>query len=249
MRAPDINDTLCAQGPDAVRDRHDAAVKFEPRAEPEKDRLRPLDIHTLFARHIPEREMILDPVIPQKGLAMLYSARGIGKTHVAVGISCAAATGTRFLKWSAPTPRRVLHVDGEMAAVDLRERFRHVLHGSVVKPASGFLSVLSADLIDLGIGNLASAKVQQELDPWLAGVELLVLDNLSSLTAVIRDNDAESWNEDGDARRHAGLGHAGNRRREPRPRRRAAPGRNVGSRDRRRNRYSEINCSSHQEAD
>jgi putative DNA primase/helicase len=32
-----------------------------------------------------------------------------------------------------------------------------------------------------------------ELDRQLDGVELLVLDNLSSLTSVIRDNDAESW--------------------------------------------------------
>ena len=46
----------------------------------------------------------------------------------------------------------------------------------------------------MGIGNFASPKVQDELDPLLDGVELLVLDNLSSLTSVIRDNDAESWN-------------------------------------------------------
>jgi putative DNA primase/helicase len=54
-------------------------------------------------------------------------------------------------------------------------------------------AILSADLIDLGIGNVASPEVQAKLDPLLDGVELLVLDNLSSLTSVIRDNDAESW--------------------------------------------------------
>jgi putative DNA primase/helicase len=56
------------------------------------------------------------------------------------------------------------------------------------------LQILTADLIDMGIGNLASAKVQQEIDALLDGIEFLVLDNLSSLTSVIRDNDAESWN-------------------------------------------------------
>jgi putative DNA primase/helicase len=30
-------------------------------------------------------------------------------------------------------------------------------------------------------------------DPWLGSIDLLIIDNLSSLTAVIRDNDAESW--------------------------------------------------------
>ncbi len=157
-------------------------------------RLQPIDIHDLFKLDIPERQMILDPIIPEKGLAMLYASRGIGKTHLACGISCAVSAGTTFLKWQAATPRRVLHCDGEMPAVALRERFRQVMSGATVKPEPGMLSILTADLIELGIGNLASPKVQAELDPFLDGVELLVLDNLSSLTSVIRDNDAESWN-------------------------------------------------------
>jgi putative DNA primase/helicase len=68
------------------------------------------------------------------------------------------------------------------------------MRGSRVKPDRGMLNILTADLLEFGIGNLAEPSVQQELEPLLAGVELLVLDNLSSLTAVIRDNDAESWN-------------------------------------------------------
>ena len=56
-------------------------------------RLRPLCIHRLFEINIPEREMVLNPILPQKGLAMLYAARGIGKTHLACAISYAAATG------------------------------------------------------------------------------------------------------------------------------------------------------------
>jgi putative DNA primase/helicase len=161
---------------------------------PPKDRLKPHDIHDLCAMEIPPREMIVDPLIPSKGIVMLYAARGIGKTHVSCGLSLAASTGTSFLRWQAPTPRRVLHCDGEMAAVDLRDRFRALMEASSAKPEPGFLNILPADLIDMGIGNLASPKVQAELDPWLADVELLVLDNLSTLTSVIRDNDAESWN-------------------------------------------------------
>lgn len=170
----------------------DSVQTYDP--FPALDRLKPMDIHALLALNIPERQMILDPVIPEKGLAMLYAGRGTGKTFVACGMSHAAATGTKYLKWQAPTPRKVLHCDGEMAAVDLRQRFAQIMEGASVKPAPGMLNILTADLIECGIGNLASLKVQSELDPWLQGVELLVLDNLSSLTAVIRDNDAESWN-------------------------------------------------------
>jgi len=157
-------------------------------------RLRPFDIYALLNLDIPERGMVLDPIIPEKGLAMLYGARGTGKTQLACGISYAVATKTTVLKWEAPKPRRVLHIDGEMPAAALRERFRQIMAGAAVKPAAGMLNVLTADLIEFGIGNLASPKLQSELDPWLEGVELLTLDNLSSLTAVIRDNDAESWN-------------------------------------------------------
>ena len=156
-------------------------------------RLRPFDIHEFFQLHIPERGMIVDPIIPEKGLAMLYASRGIGKTYLACGISHAIATGTRFLKFEASRARKVLHCDGEMPAADLRARFSQLMAGGV-PPAPGMLQILTADLIEAGIGNLASPKVQQEVDALLDGVEFLVLDNLSSLTSVIRDNDAESWN-------------------------------------------------------
>jgi putative DNA primase/helicase len=154
--------------------------------------LKPLCIHDLLKLEIPPREMILDPIIPEKGLAMLYSSRGIGKTHVACGISVAVTTGTTFLKWNAPKVRKVLHIDGELRAVELRQRFAQVMAGCDVQPGSEILRILTADLIDLGIGNLTSQKIQTELEPWLNSIELLILDNLSSLTSVIRDNDAES---------------------------------------------------------
>jgi len=35
--------------------------------------------------------------------------------------------------------------------------------------------------------------VQAEFDPWLDGVELLILDNLSSLTVGLRENDSDGW--------------------------------------------------------
>jgi putative DNA primase/helicase len=169
----------------------DAADKaWVKQSEP---RLRSLDIHELFNLDIPERQMMLDPILPDKGLAMLYASRGTGKTFVADGISYAVSTGTAFLKWRATQPRKVLHCDGEMPATALRERFDQIMRGASVKPDTGMLNILTADLIDMGIGNLASPKVQEELEPLLDGVELLTLDNLSSLTSVIRDNGADSW--------------------------------------------------------
>jgi len=157
------------------------------------ERLRPLDLHELFALEVKPREMVLDPIIPEKGLAMLYAARGTGKTHVALGIAYAVATGSRFLRWCAPRARRVLLVDGEMPAVALKDRLRGIAADAMPQPS--MFGVISGDLIEQGgVGNLASPAVQCELDPHLEGVELLILDNLSSLTTLIRDNEPDSWN-------------------------------------------------------
>jgi putative DNA primase/helicase len=158
-------------------------------------RLCPLDLKQFLQLSIKPREMLLDPILPEKGLAMLYAARGTGKTHVALGIAFAVATGGEFLRWRAPKPRQVLLIDGEMPAAALQERLSSILASAPAAqsdPAN--LKIIAGDLIGAGgIGNLAAADIQTELDEWLNGIDLLVLDNLSSLTAVIRDNDAESW--------------------------------------------------------
>jgi len=52
-------------------------------------RLSAMTLAELFALDIKPRGMVLDPIIPEKGLAMLYATRGTGKTHVALGIAIA----------------------------------------------------------------------------------------------------------------------------------------------------------------
>jgi len=158
-------------------------------------RLKPIALGEFLRLEIPPREMVLDPIIPQKGLVMVYAARGTGKTLIALGIAYAVATGGQFLRWKAGKARRVLLVDGEMPAVALQERLAAIVSSSEVEPAADAIKIIAGDLIeDGGVGNLAQHKVQEEMEPYLDGVDLLILDNLSSLTAVIRDNDAESWN-------------------------------------------------------
>jgi hypothetical protein len=51
-------------------------------AVPLPRRLSAMSLAELFALDIKPRGMVLDPIIPEKSLAMLYATRGTGKTHV-----------------------------------------------------------------------------------------------------------------------------------------------------------------------
>ncbi|MGY3120353.1 hypothetical protein ACVWXQ_004290 [Bradyrhizobium sp. S3.14.4] len=71
---------------------------------------------------LPPRKNVLDPILPERGLAMLFAGRGIGKTHVALGIAYAVSCGGEFLRWRAERACNVLYVDGEMPQEALQDR-------------------------------------------------------------------------------------------------------------------------------
>ena len=121
---------------------------------------------------------------------MIYGPRGIGKTHLSLGIAYAVATGGRFLRWQAPRPRRVLVIDWEMPAVVLQERLAAIVAaGSLEPPAPDYLRLLPMDLQDEGNLDLPDDRCH----PALEGAELLIVDNISTLARGGQENEAESW--------------------------------------------------------
>ena len=94
-------------------------------------RLRPLTAAEFLMLNLPPRGLILDPWLPTQGLAMIHSARGVGKTHLALGIAYAVATGSRLLGWTAPEPRRVTYLDGEMPAATMQTRTAAIIAGAM----------------------------------------------------------------------------------------------------------------------
>ena len=136
--------------------------------------------------------MLLAPILPERSLAMLYAPRGIGKSWLGLTIGLAVASGSSVLRWSAPKPRRVLLVDGEMVLCDLQTRLNLILAGlGTAIPNDGF-RVLAADHTERGI-NLSSGEGQQELERHLDGVDLLILDNLSTLLASGSEGASDAW--------------------------------------------------------
>jgi hypothetical protein len=157
-------------------------------------RFRPFTIEEFLTLDLPSREPILDPWLSRQGLAMVHSFRGIGKTHLALGIAYAVASGGGLLGWSAPEPRRAIYLDGEMPAAAMQRRLRAVVAGfDVEPPAPDYFRLLSADVIINGLPDLATPEGQREIDDAIGDTELIIADNISTLVRSGRENEAESW--------------------------------------------------------
>jgi putative DNA primase/helicase len=167
-------------------------VQVVPPPEPPA-RLKTVTAAELMTLNIPPREMVLGPVLPEKGLMMLYSKRGTGKTFLGMSMAYAIATGGKFLMWSAPKPRRTLYVDGEMPANALKERMAAIAAGSQGEmPDDGYFRFLAADLQEVGMPDVATAEGQARIEQEMDDAEVLILDNLSTL-ATGKENEGDEW--------------------------------------------------------
>lgn len=157
--------------------------------------LRPVTATELLTREVPERTVILSPWLRGQGLTMICASRGVGKTLIGLGCALAIATGSRFLRWSAPEPRRVLFVDGELPLADLRARVQMAGQSAGVAALPDSLAFVTPDLADGGAPDLARPEGRQALETVIVdgGYEVIVLDNLSTLLHSGNENEAESW--------------------------------------------------------
>jgi putative DNA primase/helicase len=163
--------------------------------KPERQ-LRAETLASFLALEIPPREMVLDPILPKQGLAMLHSWRGIGKTHCALGIGYAVASGGGFLRWKAPSPRKVLYIDGEMPGVAMQQRLAALVNGPGPEPDPNDFRLITPDLQEREIPDLATKEGQGAVEEWLKdGYELLILDNVSTLVraGAGKENEADGW--------------------------------------------------------
>lgn len=152
-----------------------------------------VDAAELLQYEFPPRTMILSPWLRSQSLNMIHAWRGIGKTHVSLGIAFAIASGGTFLGWEAEQPQPVLFVDGEMPGAALRERVARIVASADAQPPPGFLRFFTPDLQPEGMPNLATWDGQSVLDSVIGDAQLIVLDNLSCLARGGRENEAESW--------------------------------------------------------
>ncbi|MCG5495639.1 AAA family ATPase [Ectothiorhodospira variabilis] len=171
------------------------AGREAPQPEQEDERQRPVKLIGLsdfLAQKFPPRDNLLAPWLPSQGLCMVFAQRGIGKTHFALGVAYAVASGGAFLGWEAPEPKGVLYLDGEMPAGAMQERLAAIVASAEHEAAAPF-DILTPDLQPEGMPRLDSAQGQDAIESILTPEhKLIVVDNISTLTAT-RENEADGW--------------------------------------------------------
>ncbi len=185
----DFNDVHQAKGLEEVC----RQLKSFHQAE-EAPGLRILTLNEFMDWPLPPREHLLYPVMPEQGLVLLYAPRGLGKTYVALGMGLAVAAGHKMFNWDGRRPRHILYIDGEMPARAMQERLVKLvktLHLSA-EALSNF-SLLTPDIQNRPMPNLATQEGQDAIEPYLNNVDLLVIDNIATLCRAGRENDTESW--------------------------------------------------------
>jgi putative DNA primase/helicase len=140
---------------------------------------------------IPVRETILGPWLPEQGLVLVYSVRGIGKTFFVLNVAYAVATGGKYLSWQAKQ-RRTLFIDGEMPAWTMQARLRSIVGANPPKDLDDWFRIATPDLCGR-MPDIATKEGHAKIDPLLASGDFLVLDNLSTLCRSGVENEAESW--------------------------------------------------------
>jgi len=175
---------------------HDATLpqldrQFGPIANPHA-RLKTVSVKDLIEMDIPEREPLIEPILPTQGLMMIHAPRGVGKTYFGLNLAYAVASGTEYLTYTVPKARGVLFVDGEMPAATLRERLASIVEPDVEEIP---LHLLTPDFnLDTGIPDISTPEGQSVLNHLLTDdIRLIILDNLSCLCRSGNENEAESW--------------------------------------------------------
>lgn len=143
------------------------------------------------------REYLLHPWLRERDAALLYAPSGVGKSMVAMTLALAVAAGAEVFGWSAPRPRDVLYVDGEMDRADLVERFQSLaqsVNPEADNEAAGRLHILARDLHDPSVEfpDIGTVEGQEEVVRIAreVGASLVILDNLSTLATVTDENSA-----------------------------------------------------------
>ena len=132
----------------------------------------------------PERKPLLmrgdTPVFREGHLGETYGSRGFGNTWFLKTMALVAVSGGDALGFHAPTPCRVLDVDGEMASQNIKDWYA-LLAGHLGISVASSLQIVAADWQEGLIPRLDRPEGQAALEPFVDNADLIFFDNRSCL--------------------------------------------------------------------
>ena len=191
LKLPDKAD--CVDWLKAHPEASKADVEALPILKPKPERIVALDYDAILTMDFPPMEAMLVPWLCRQHLSLIHAWRGVGKTHFALGVAYAVASGGTYLKWTAEKPFRVVYIDGEMSGASIQARLAAIVKTAKKHPPKGYFQIITPDTQSLPIPDLATAEGQAALAPRIAEAELIVVDNLSCLMRTGEENKAEGW--------------------------------------------------------
>ncbi|MED7818314.1 MULTISPECIES: AAA family ATPase [unclassified Francisella] len=153
--------------------------------------LRALDWADIVNMDLKEKSYMLEPLIREKDLVMIYAPAGVGKTHVSTGIAWAVSTGSDFLGWKATKSKKVLIIDGEMPLRSIRDRLQKLPECNNNRN----LKIISSDTLEDNqiMPDISLVEGQQAIKHLTDWADFIILDNLSSLCRTGQENTTEAW--------------------------------------------------------
>ncbi|HWX49186.1 MAG TPA: AAA family ATPase [Roseomonas sp.] len=137
---------------------------------------------------------IIKPWLKEGQSALIWAGTGVGKTQLSLTLGPLAAGGGTAAGWSNDRPRKVLIIDGEMRLSELTERLVGLakdIEGLDLDAAKENIEVRARQDQEPGVEfyDLAVSEDQDAISKYVRekGIELLILDNITTLTDSIKD--------------------------------------------------------------
>lgn len=155
------------------------------------------DLADVVSMDVSPVEYVLHPILPVKGIGMLYAMRGAGKTFFSLEVAYCIALGVaKCFLWDIPKKRRVVYVDGEMDIETLQERLREIAvgHKRDGLPEKDYFRLITPDLCKGHfMPKINTREGQLAIEQHLQAGDVLWLDNLASLCPVSQEDETGDW--------------------------------------------------------
>jgi hypothetical protein len=161
--------------------------------------LRVMAFQELQHAEVPERVPMLlrngEPLFRARQVIQVFADRGTGKSLFVRTLALIMAGKGDALGFSSPGAFRVLYIDGEMSADEIKSRDALLAKASSLSTLRPTLLTIAADWQDDPMPRLDTEEGQQAIDPFVEWADVVIVDNRSCLFSAAGERDPIVWHD------------------------------------------------------